>query len=122
MLRKRFGDALLAIGVHGHEQCAEDAAAVVETGWDDVVVDAGFDLMACDVAAEPMLCARADQRKQAHVLHHAAAEDDPLRRDRQCDLRAELAKVIGFDVPDRMVRRGVAEFVAEPRDDRGAVR
>ena len=55
------------------------------------------------------------------MLHHAAAEDDPLRRDRQRDLGAELAEVIGFDVPDQMVRRGVAAFVTEPRDVRGAV-
>ena len=121
LLRKRFGDGLLAIDLHGHEQCAEDAAAVVETGRDDVVVDAVFDLMACDVAAEPVSGARADRRKQACMLHDAAAEDDPLRRDRQRDLGAELAEVVGFDVPDRMVRRGVAEFVTEPRDVRGAV-
>ncbi len=56
------------------------------------------------------------------MLHHAAAEDDPLWRDRQRDLRAELAEAVGFDVQDRMVRRRIAEFVVEPRDDGGAVR
>src|SRR5258708_13574275 len=57
------------------------------------------------------------QREQALLRHHAAADDDSLRRDRQHQLRTQLSHVIGLQFPLSMRSIEMLKLAARPRQD-----
>src|SRR5260370_13012897 len=57
------------------------------------------------------------QREQALLRHHAAADDDSLRRDRQHQLRTQLSHVISLQFPLSMRGIEMLKLAARPRQD-----
>ena len=58
-----------------------------------------------DVAVERLLHFFADHREKVCLLHHAAAEDDALRAEREDEVGARQPQVVGFQRPRGMVGR-----------------
>ena len=73
------------------------------------------------VLVQQLLHLAPDQRKQRLVLHHAAAQDDPLGRDRANHVHQRQSQVVGLEWPGRMIgRQGIARLLPTIADRRAA--
>src|ERR1700744_2421241 len=104
-------------GRHRQAQRTEQTGARTELGRNDITARIRQYFAAVYVAAQPIQHARAHQGKKALLAHHAAPEDDSLRRDREHQLGAKLAQVIGLQLPLQV--RGIQqlELAAAARDN-----
>jgi len=70
----------LCVGLLGQRESTQHAGAWTKSGRHDVRVDVVQNRRRLDVAGQVLLDSAADQRKEMALIHHAAAQHNPLRR------------------------------------------
>src|SRR5690242_17422227 len=90
-------------GLLGQRQCSQYARLIPQGGWHDVGVDILQDNRGLDVPVEQGLYLAPNKREEVALVHHAAAQDDALRREDAYEADAGQRQVMRFQLPGWMI-------------------
>src|SRR5437667_11498758 len=101
---------------------SQDAGVVSELGRDDVLIDAVDHVSRADVTVQQLQRLAPDQGEEAWLPHDAAAEDNPLRRQRANEVGHTEREVMRLQLPSLMVQRETPTITSPASVEGGARR